>query len=59
VQNHIVTSHEKKLQAAFEFYTELLGIAIDRNFSLDLVKLRLLHHDLSSLEAPFSEEEVW
>jgi hypothetical protein len=59
VQNHIVTSHEEKLQAAFEFYTKLLGRAIDRNFILDLEEVGLLQHDLSSLEEPFSEEEVW
>ena len=37
----------------------MLGTAEERDFTLDLTVLPIYQHDLSSLDEPFSEEEVW
>ena len=41
------------------FYENILGSAEVRDYTLNLDELDMQHHDLSDLDAPFSEEEVW
>jgi hypothetical protein len=41
------------------FYDKLLGTCEQRDVSINLDNLELGQHDLSDLESPFSEEEVW
>uniref|UniRef100_A0ACD6AT65 Uncharacterized protein n=2 Tax=Avena sativa TaxID=4498 RepID=A0ACD6AT65_AVESA len=45
--------------ASFNRFQDLMGTSIDCEFSLDLEFLGLHTEDLSELEAPVSEEEVW
>lgn len=45
--------------AVLNFYDNLLGPVADRDFTLDFLEMGVQQHDLSALEAPFSEEEVW
>jgi hypothetical protein len=37
----------------------LIGSAEQRDFTLDFLSLGVQQHDLSELEVPFTEEEVW
>jgi mannosylglycoprotein endo-beta-mannosidase len=55
----VLTSHEEKEENIFDFYNSLLGEAPDRDETINLEALAIPQHDLSELEAPFSEEEVW
>jgi hypothetical protein len=42
-----------------EYYHKLLGVSSDREHTINLEELHIPSHDLSELESPFSEEEVW
>lgn len=53
----VLTSHEEKENNILEFYLNLLGDAPERETTVNLEALTIPHHDLSGLEAPFSEEE--
>jgi len=55
----ILTKNEEKEQNIFEFYNGLLGSSVDRDVTVDLSELDMPCIDLHTLEAPFSEEEVW
>jgi hypothetical protein len=55
----VFTSHEDKADEIFRFYDSLLGTCEQRDISINLDNLELSQHDLSDLELPFSEEEVW
>lgn len=46
-------------EALAGFYENLIGKLAHRSHSLDLDVLHVPAHDLSSLEACFSEQEVW
>jgi len=46
-------------EATFNHFQALLGTAADREFSLDLDFLGTHAEELSELDAPFTEEEVW
>ena len=59
VDNQVMVSHEDKQKAVDDFYENILGRAEERDFTLDLDALAIQHHDLSELEVPFSEDEVW
>lgn len=59
VNDRVVTSPEDKLRAALDFYDALIGSAEQRDFTLDFLSLGVQQHDLSELEVPFTEEEVW
>ncbi|WVZ94677.1 hypothetical protein U9M48_040542 [Paspalum notatum var. saurae] len=59
VEDELITSQEDKQQAAHDYFDALLGSAEQRDFTLDLHSLELQHHDLSELDEPFTEEEVW
>jgi hypothetical protein len=55
----IITSHEEKAKAVFDFYSNLIGADSSRDRTINLDGLALPRHELDVLETPFSEEEVW
>ena len=55
----VLSKHEDKQQVVNDFYSNLLGVGLDRNFTINLEALDIPSHDLTELDAPFSEEEVW
>lgn len=55
----VATSPEEKDQLAHEYFTNLLGSAHQRSFSLDMGFLQQQGASLPQLETPFTEEEVW
>lgn len=55
----VLTKHEDKQQVVSDFYSNLLGVGLDRNFTINLEALDIPSHDLTELDAPFSEDEVW
>ncbi|WVZ64360.1 LOW QUALITY PROTEIN: hypothetical protein U9M48_013890 [Paspalum notatum var. saurae] len=59
VEDRVVVSQEEKQEVVLNFYENLIGKAEDREYTLRLSELGVLQHDLSSLDAPFTEEEVW
>ena len=58
-EDQVLTSHNDKAVAVFEFYNKLLGTSEQRDISINLDNLGLDQHDLAELELPFGEEEVW
>jgi hypothetical protein len=54
-----VTNQEDKQQVMFDFFEQLLGTASSRNCSLNLGFFHRHGADLSALDQPISEEEVW
>jgi hypothetical protein len=58
-EGEILTSHDDKATTLFDFYDSLLGIAIQRDASINLDKMGLQSFDLGSLNVPFSNDEVW
>jgi len=55
----VLTKHEEKEQNIFDFYSNLLGESPEREVTVNLAELSRPNIDLSELDAPFSEEEVW
>jgi hypothetical protein len=55
----VYTDHEKKAEIIDDFYSNLLGQNAARENTINLAALGIPSHDLSELDAPFSEEEVW
>ena len=55
----VLTKHEEKEQAIFNFYKSLLGDSSDREVIVNLAGLNVPSFDLTVLDSPFSEEEVW
>ena len=55
----ICTSHEDKAAAIDNFYENLLGTCTVREHTINLAELGIVTHDLSDLELPFTEDEVW
>jgi hypothetical protein len=41
------------------YYTELLGTQPLRDMTINFTELGISPHDLSTLDLPFTEEEVW
>ena len=56
---NMVFSQEEKEQAVWDFYNGLLGTHAPRTTAIEMSALGLPSHDLSSLDLPFTEEEVW
>ena len=54
----MVTSHEQKHEALNDFYTNLLGVAKHREFTLNLGSCHRDMGDLGVLDLPISEDEV-
>jgi hypothetical protein len=59
VDGVLISDQDEKAKAVDAFYEQLLGSSPERGFGLDLDYLGMPSHDLSELEVPFSEEEVW
>lgn len=58
VDGHTLTDQDAMAQAAFAHFDGILGRVVNRDLTLDLEGL-IEPCDLSSLDAPFSMEEVW
>ena len=57
--DNILTNHEEKAAAIFDFYSNLIGEDSDRSRTINLDSLDIPRYDLEALDTPFSEEEVW
>jgi hypothetical protein len=57
--DHICTNHEDKAQMVDQFYENLLGTSSDRENTINLNELGVSSYNLSDLDLPFAEEEVW
>jgi hypothetical protein len=53
-EGRLLTTHEDKAGAFFEFYEGLLGFAEGREAMMDLNALGVPTHDLNALYVPFS-----
>ena len=56
--DHVYSETEDMAAAAYTHYDVLLGPNVDREHTLDM-SLLIESHDLSDLDAPFTEEEIW
>lgn len=59
VSDQVLITQEDKQEAVLDFYENLLGKAEERDYTLNLAVLGIPQGDLSSLDAAFTEEEVW
>ena len=57
--DQILSSHEEKAAAIFEFYSNLIGADSDRDRTINLDHLDIPNHNLEALDIPFDENEVW
>lgn len=57
--DQICTSQQEKAAVIDEFYDNLLGSCVTRERTINLEELGILAHNLTELDTPFSEEEVW
>lgn len=57
--DNIVTSQADKANLVDQFYSNLIGQSVFRESTIDLEALGLPAHNLSTLDAPFTEQEVW
>ena len=55
----MLTTHEEKEENILSFYNSLLGESPDREITVNLEELNVPGFDLSELDMPFSEDEVW
>ena len=55
----MITDHEQKEKTIFDFYSNLLGVSLDREFTVNLEELATSRLNLEELDASFTEEEVW
>lgn len=58
-EDNILTTHEDKQEAVWNFYSGLLGTSVSRTATINLGALGCRTHDLSALDIPISEAEVW
>jgi hypothetical protein len=59
VDGATLVTEEEKAEAAFLYFSIILGTARDREGQLDFEALGIHQRDLSSLGRPFTEEEIW
>ena len=57
--DQILTSHEDKAAAIFDFYSNLIGADSDRTRTINLDHMDIPGYDLEALDMPFAEDEVW
>jgi hypothetical protein len=57
--DRIFTNHHKKAALVDEFYAKLIGQSGVRERTIDLEALGLVRHNLSDLDSPIPEQEVW
>lgn len=53
------TDQENKAEIIDDFYYNLLGWNVARENTVNLAALGIPSHEVSELDAPFFEEEVW
>lgn len=58
-EDQVVTSQAEKEEVMFNYFNEVLGTASPRESTLDLSFFHREGLDLSALEAPITEDEVW
>jgi hypothetical protein len=58
-EDQVYTKHEDKAQLVDLYYEEVLGTTTKREHTINLNELGVPMFDLSELDSPFSEEEVW
>ena len=59
VNGQIITNQKGKEDAFFDSYSDLLGRDVAQDHTLDLEFLGIEAVDLSELDMPFMEEEIW
>jgi hypothetical protein len=59
IEDHIYTKHEDKAALVDLFFDNLLGTSTDRETSINLCELGIPTSNLSDLDIPFTEEEIW
>jgi hypothetical protein len=59
VDGATLVTEEEKVEAAFNYFSGILGTTHDREGRLDFEVLGIHRRDLSSLGRPFTEEEIW
>jgi hypothetical protein len=59
VDGATLVTEEEKVEAAFNYFSGILGTTHDREGRLDFEVLGIHRRDLSSLGRPFIEEEIW
>jgi hypothetical protein len=57
--DQICTRHEDKAKLMDLYYEDVLGSSMNREQTINLSELWVTNFDLSELDAPFTEEEVW
>jgi hypothetical protein len=57
--DRIVTGHEDKASLIHQFYSNLMGSCLDWDQTINLDEIGMPSFDLSELDAPFTEQEVW
>lgn len=55
----VLTTHDTKATLVDNFYSNLLGVNLERERYIDLQTLGIPSYELDDLDAPFSENEVW
>jgi hypothetical protein len=58
-EDHIYTKHEDNAALVDLFFDNLLGTSSDRETSINLSELGIPTSNLSDLDMPFTEEEIW
>jgi hypothetical protein len=57
-EDQVVTAQEKKHEVLYGFFSNLLGTARQREFTLDLEACHRIEVDLGALDFPITKEEV-
>lgn len=57
--DQVLTSHDNKVAVLCDFYNGLLGSHMHRDRTINLDELDIPSHDLATMNAPFSEDDVW
>jgi hypothetical protein len=58
-EDHIYSKHQDTAALVYLFFDDLLGTSSTRETSINLGELSIPTNDLSYLDLPFTEEEVW
>jgi hypothetical protein len=59
IEDSLLVSQEGMQEATFDFFSNLLGCAEERTFSLNLAAFHHQQMNLTHLDEPFTAEEVW
>lgn len=58
-QGRVAVNQDDKADLLYEYFMQVLGSSTDRPRHIDLAAIGIAQFDLSHLEHPFTEEEVW